>query len=158
MLTFCIARRASTITRVRASKTTNKKFEPRTMKKSSPSESSTAMDLLLQQRSRLTPFQFRVLRALCQVPPGKVTTYKELARAVHCKSHQAIGQALKRNPFAPIVPCHRVVASDMSLGGFCGRRSGSKIDEKIKLLRGEGVDFLDSSCTTVCDDCLFTFT
>jgi methylated-DNA-[protein]-cysteine S-methyltransferase len=54
---------------------------------------------------------------------------------------RAVGQALKRNPFAPVVPCHRVVRSDGSLGGFNGCTSGCEIDRKIKLLAQEGVTF-----------------
>jgi len=53
---------------------------------------------------RITPFQRRVFEALMRVPAGKVTTYKALGEAVGCGSGQAIGQAMKRNPFAPAVP------------------------------------------------------
>ena len=66
----------------------------------------------------LSDFQRCVYTALCQVPAGKVTTYRDLARSIDCGSSQAVGQALKRNPFAPKVPCHRVVRNDRSLGGF----------------------------------------
>jgi methylated-DNA-[protein]-cysteine S-methyltransferase len=48
-----------------------------------------------------------------------------------------VGQALKRNPFAPEVPCHRVVASDGSLGGFHGERQGEMIERKRRLLEEE---------------------
>ena len=51
---------------------------------------------------------------------GKVSTYQELAKALHCGSCQAVGQALRRNPYAPIVPCHRVIAASQAIGGFCG--------------------------------------
>ncbi len=78
--------------------------------------------------------------ALCRtVPAGKVTTYKEMARALGTKGYQAIGQALRCNPYAPKVPCHRVVKSDGSLGGFKGKKSGGEIEEKIMLLEKEGV-------------------
>jgi len=70
---------------------------------------------------------------------GKITTYKDLANAIGCPSPRAIGQALKHNPFAPIVPCHRVVRSNGNVGGFCGKTSGKKIQEKIKLLQKEGI-------------------
>jgi methylated-DNA-[protein]-cysteine S-methyltransferase len=95
--------------------------------------------LIKGQSLKLTPFQTKVLLALCQVPEGKVTTYKYLSDSIHCKSSQAVGQALKRNPYAPIVPCHRVIQSHLSLGGFGGTRVGSKIDKKIELLESEGV-------------------
>lgn len=76
-----------------------------------------------------------------RVPEGKVTTYRLLGRAIACRSPRAIGQALRRNPFAPIVPCHRVIASSGQIGGFAGRRSGEKIFEKERLLNEEGVFF-----------------
>ncbi|MDO8510878.1 MAG: MGMT family protein [Nanoarchaeota archaeon] len=68
-----------------------------------------------------------------------MTTYRELARALEMKGYQAIGQVLKNNPYAPIVPCHRVVKSDGSLGGFKGCLVGKEIVEKETLLRKEGV-------------------
>jgi len=91
----------------------------------------------------VTPFQYRVLEALCCVPVGRVTTYKYLARILKCGSTQAVGQALRRNPFAPLVPCHRVVQSDLTLGGFGGAREGAKIRNKERLLRREGVVFIE---------------
>lgn len=55
---------------------------------------------------------------LTQVPEGRVTTYKELAHAMGNKAYRAIGTAMNKNPYAPEVPCHRVVSSDGTLGGF----------------------------------------
>lgn len=92
-------------------------------------------------RAELTPFRRRVYLALLDVPRGRVTTYGALARRIGCRSAQAVGQALKNNPFAPRVPCHRVVASDGSLGGFCGVREGKEIMRKRRLLESEGVRF-----------------
>jgi len=74
------------------------------------------------------------------VPKGRVTTYKRLAEALGVKSSQAVGQALKVNPYAPRVPCHRVVASDGTIGGFFGQTEGKEIQRKIKLLASEGVE------------------
>lgn len=88
-----------------------------------------------------TPFQQRVYEALCRVPKGKVTTYGLLARHLKCGSPRAVGQALRRNPFAPRVPCHRVIAADLRLGGFCGARDGTQIRRKQRLLAAEGVAF-----------------
>lgn len=85
----------------------------------------------------ITPFQRRVYLELLNVPRGQTITYGELARRVGCRSAQAVGQALKRNPFAPDVPCHRVVASDGSLCGFHGQREGEMIELKKKLLDDE---------------------
>jgi methylated-DNA-[protein]-cysteine S-methyltransferase len=75
------------------------------------------------------------------VPRGYVTTYKALAAAVGCGSPRAVGQALKRNPYAPKVPCHRVIASDLSIGGFHGERDGDAVMAKQRLLEAEGVLF-----------------
>lgn len=85
----------------------------------------------------ITPFQRRVYLALLEVPCGQTITYGELGRRIGCRSAQAIGQALRRNPFAPDVPCHRVVAADGSLCGFNGQRSGEAIDRKRRLLEAE---------------------
>lgn len=85
----------------------------------------------------ITDFQRRVYLALLEVPRGETITYGELARRIGCRSAQAVGQALKRNPFAPHVPCHRVIASDGSIGGFHGQREGEMIEKKKRLLRDE---------------------
>lgn len=85
-----------------------------------------------------TNFQERVYNALRKVPRGKITTYSDLAHTCHT-SPRAIGQAMRTNPYAPEVPCHRVVASDGTIGGFGGETTGKKITEKILLLKKEGV-------------------
>mmetsp|Transcript_23043 Transcript_23043/g.48053 ORF Transcript_23043/g.48053 Transcript_23043/m.48053 type:complete len:147 (-) Transcript_23043:243-683(-) len=100
---------------------------------------NTGMALLSSGQKPVTKFQHQVLAALCTVPAGKVTTYKILAHHIQCRSNQAVGQALRRNPYAPTVPCHRVVSQSGAMGGFGGMTSGSKIDAKIALLRNEGV-------------------
>ncbi len=89
--------------------------------------------------SLLSPFQQRVYQLLQTLPAGKVTTYGDLARALHT-SPRAVGQALKQNPYAPRVPCHRVVMSDGSIGGYQGAQSGRQIKKKIALLEREGVE------------------
>jgi methylated-DNA-[protein]-cysteine S-methyltransferase len=91
----------------------------------------------------VTDFQRRVYEVLCRVPRGCVTTYRDLAEAIGCASPRAVGQALRRNPFAPVVPCHRVIASDLTLGGFAGERSGAPLRRKLRLLAAEGVRFRD---------------
>ncbi|MBQ8270691.1 MAG: MGMT family protein [Bacteroidaceae bacterium] len=85
----------------------------------------------------ITEFQRRVYVELLNVPAGETITYGELARRIGCRSAQAVGQALKRNPFAPAVPCHRVIASDGSLGGYNGKREGEQIERKRALLEKE---------------------
>lgn len=87
--------------------------------------------------TKITPFQRRVYLALLDVPSGTTITYGELAKRIGCRSAQAIGQALRRNPFAPDVPCHRVVAADGSLGGYNGEREGEQIEYKRRLLEVE---------------------
>ncbi|KAE8453525.1 hypothetical protein EG329_010386 [Mollisiaceae sp. DMI_Dod_QoI] len=92
-----------------------------------------------------TSFQKNVLTALCQVPKGKYTTYGALSAHLS-SSPRAVGNALRNNPFAPQVPCHRVLASGGGLGGFQGSwgkngKEGLYDDKKIKLLREEGVMF-----------------
>ncbi|MBQ6988384.1 MAG: MGMT family protein [Alistipes sp.] len=87
--------------------------------------------------TKITPFQRRVYLALLDVPSGTTITYGELAKRIGCRSAQAIGQALRRNPFAPDVPCHRVVAADGSLGGYNGERDGEQIEYKRRLLEAE---------------------
>ena len=60
--------------------------------------------------AKVTPFQSRVYALLSQIPPGRVTTYAALSKALN-SSPRAVGGALRSNPFAPRVPCHRCIAS-----------------------------------------------
>ncbi len=77
----------------------------------------------------------RVYKKLLEVPKGKVTTYGELAKAVGLKNGQRlIGKIMNRNPFPVIIPCHRVVKSDGTVGGYF---YGDKV--KTKMLSDEGV-------------------
>jgi methylated-DNA-[protein]-cysteine S-methyltransferase len=79
-------------------------------------------------------FNQRVWQLLKRIPKGKVTTYKLVARALKSHGYRAVGNACHRNPYAPVVPCHRVIASDGSLGGYAG---GPK--KKRVLLAKEGI-------------------
>lgn len=85
----------------------------------------------------LSEFSLRVYLELLNVPRGTTVTYGELARRLGCGSARAVGQALRRNPFAPEIPCHRVVASDGSLGGYCGSRAPEMLARKRALLDAE---------------------
>ena len=89
----------------------------------------------------VTDFQRRTYEACRRIPKGRVTTYKLLAESMGCGSPRAVGQALRHNPYAPDVPCHRVIASDFTLGGFSGHTAGPEIDRKRLLLEAEGVQF-----------------
>ncbi len=80
------------------------------------------------------PFTQQVLRATARIPYGEVRPYAWVARQVgRPKATRAVGQALHINPVAPIIPCHRVIASDNTLGGY-----GGGPDMKRWLLRLEG--------------------
>ncbi len=77
--------------------------------------------------------------SLCKkIPKGRVATYGAIARVLK-SSPRAVGQALRCNPYAPVVPCHRVIKSDGSIGGFNGHIAGKDVQKKIRLLRKEGV-------------------
>ncbi len=83
-----------------------------------------------------------VWRACSRIPRGKVTTYKELARAVgRPRAWRAVANALARNPTPVKIPCHRVVRSDGGMGGYTlgtgDKRAG--IARKMELLGAEGV-------------------
>ena len=87
--------------------------------------------------TEITEFQRRVYIERLNVPRGATITYGELARRIGCRCAQAVGQALRRNPFAPYVPCHRVIASNGSIGGFHGQIEGEMIEKKRQLLETE---------------------
>jgi len=92
-------------------------------------------------KQRITTFQERVYKAVSLVPRGKVTTYRRLGQAIGCGSARAVGQALRKNPYAPLVPCHRVIASDLTPGGFRGHPAGKAVADKLALLAAAGVRF-----------------
>jgi methylated-DNA-[protein]-cysteine S-methyltransferase len=86
--------------------------------------------------ARLTRFQLSVLQAARRIPAGTMWTYGEVARAIgKPNASRAVGQALGRNPVPIVIPCHRVVASDGSLGGYSG---GGGLESKRFLLGLEG--------------------
>jgi len=88
--------------------------------------------------SRLTDFQKRVLTTIARIPAGAVWSYRQVAEAIgKPKAARAVGQALGSNPLPIILPCHRVIASDGSLGGYAG---GLPI--KRKLLKIEGAQLV----------------
>jgi methylated-DNA-[protein]-cysteine S-methyltransferase len=91
----------------------------------------------------MTEFQNRVYNATVKIPCGQVTTYKLLAQYINCGSCQAVGQALKANPFAPKVPCHRVISSNRTIGGFAGSTDAEVLAKKYALLKKEGIIFKD---------------
>jgi|SRR3989344_2285427 len=93
----------------------------------------------------MTDFTEKVWQAVKKVPRGEVTTYGYIARKVgKPRAARAVGNALKRNLYRDMhlskeVPCHRVVRTDGSLGGFA---RGTK--EKLSLLKKEGIKIIDN--------------
>ena len=85
-----------------------------------------------------TKFQLKVLNYLKTIPKGTVKTYKQVAVAIKSpKSARAVANACGKNPYAPKIPCHRVIRSDGALGGYSGRGG---IKTKLRLLKSEKVD------------------
>ncbi|MGA2237870.1 MAG: MGMT family protein [Candidatus Bathyarchaeia archaeon] len=85
-------------------------------------------------------FDERVWKLMERIPRGKVTTYGQIARKLNTKAYRAVGNACRKNPYAPRVPCHRVVRSDGTIGGFGGKTSGKTVEKKRLLLREEDVE------------------
>jgi len=92
-----------------------------------------------------TPFQKRVWKELIKIPYGTVISYKELARRVgKPKAYRAVGNANGKNPIPVIIPCHRVIAADGSLGGYS---SGLHIKKKLLKLEGmTGIREIPANC------------
>ena len=82
-----------------------------------------------------TTFNQRCYEILLKVPRGKLTTYKVIADLLGTKAYRAVGRAMHNNPFAPRVPCHRVVGSNGSLTGYA-----FGLEKKCRLLRDEGIE------------------
>ena len=84
----------------------------------------------------VTPFQQRVYALALRIAPGQTRTYGELAEALGGRHlARAVGHALGRNPFAPIVPCHRVLAAHGGMGGFSAHGGAAT---KLRMLISEG--------------------
>ena len=85
-----------------------------------------------------TEFQLKVWKYLKTIQKGQVKTYKDVAIAIkRPKSARAVANACGKNPYAPKIPCHRVIRSDGGLGGYSGKGG---IKTKLRLLRSENVD------------------
>ena len=82
-----------------------------------------------------TKFQLKVWKYLKKIPKGEIKTYKQVAIAINRpKSARAVANACAKNPYPPKIPCHRVIRSDGSLGGYSGKGG---IQQKRRLLRSE---------------------
>lgn len=92
--------------------------------------------------SGLTSFSRKVYVAARNVAWGQCLSYADLAQRIATRSHaRAVANALRHNPFPLVVPCHRVVGSHGSPGGFMGAHSGKPVQLKLRLLRNEGIIF-----------------
>lgn len=81
-------------------------------------------------------FYQKVWLKCMEIPKGETRSYKWIAKEIgHPKAYRAVALALKKNPFAPYVPCHRVIKSDGSIGGYSAKGG---IKRKIQLLKKEG--------------------
>jgi O-6-methylguanine DNA methyltransferase len=90
--------------------------------------------------SGFSEFERLVYQRVREIPKGRVSTYKEIACAIGRKTAcRGVGNALAKNPFIIVVPCHRVIRSDMRLGGFS---KGTEI--KKQLLEREGIEFTNN--------------
>ncbi len=84
-----------------------------------------------------TFFQKKVWNYLKKIPKGRVKTYKQVAIGINRpKSARAVANACAKNPYAPKIPCHRVIRSDGKLGGYSGKGG---IKQKLRLLKSENV-------------------
>lgn len=89
---------------------------------------------------KISNFENLVYQATKEIPKGRVSTYAQIAKHIgHEKSYRAVGNALNKNPFAPEVPCHRVVTSGGLLGGFAYGAS-----KKKDLLKKEGLEIKEN--------------
>ena len=84
-----------------------------------------------------TPFQLKVWNYLKKIPLGSVKTYSQVAKSIGKPlAVRAVANAIGKNPYAPKIPCHRVIRSDGSLGGYSGKGG---VKTKRLLLKKEGI-------------------
>lgn len=92
----------------------------------------------------LSQFQRDCYQLLCQVPSGKITTYKAIAEALNTKAYQAVGRAMQQNPNPIVVPCHRVVNANGDIGGYAfgvSKKQALLESEGLTILNGQVIDF-----------------
>lgn len=93
--------------------------------------SGTIPDFTPSIKAQGSSFQQKVWRELLAIPYGQTTTYGAIAKRINCRSAQAVGQAIHRNPIAIIIPCHRVIGADGSLTGYA---SGLEIKQQLLMI------------------------
>jgi len=92
---------------------------------------------ILKEMKKYPIFYQKVWKCCMKIPYGQTRSYKWIAQKIGMpNSYRAVALALKRNPFAPYVPCHRVIKSDGSIGGYSAKGG---IKKKIDLLKKEGL-------------------
>ncbi len=83
----------------------------------------------MKAEETLTPFQWKVLKAVLEIPLGETRSYQWVARRIgRPGAVRAVGTALSKNPYPLIIPCHRVIHSDGTLGKYGGRDDGRKAE------------------------------
>lgn len=94
---------------------------------------------------KVSDFSAKVFKRIRRIPAGHVSTYVLVARAIgHPGAARAVGNALNKNPYAPKIPCHRVVKSNGEVGDYAfGAKKKSKLlqEEGVKITRGKIVNF-----------------
>jgi O-6-methylguanine DNA methyltransferase len=109
-------------------------------------EEKTLTELL----SHKTAFERAVLLMTFQIPEGKISTYQRIAQKIgRPRAYRAVGNALHRNPFAPIIPCHRVIRSDGKFGG-----NENEADLRMHRLKQEGIH-INKGRVTITEQILF---
>ena len=84
-----------------------------------------------------TKFEVKVWEYLKTIPKGQTRTYKEVAKSIKRPlSYRAVANAIAKNPYSPLIPCHRVVKSDGTVGGYSGKGG---VKTKVRLLKSEGI-------------------
>jgi O-6-methylguanine DNA methyltransferase len=101
---------------------------------------NVTLDDIKLDLSQCTDFQRKVLTVARRIPHGATVSYAALARlSGHPAAVRAVASVMRNNDFPLIVPCHRIVRSDGSIGGFMGETTGRSTDLKRRLLEAEGV-------------------
>lgn len=129
---------------------------------------------------RVPPHHWAVYDLILGIPSGKVSTYKDVCSALGTGSPRSVGGALRNNPFAPRIPCHRVIASSLFVGGFKGEwaassGAGTEVggknwhrpfrgggmgplqNEKLRMLLREGVCFGRDGQLAISQDAVWKF-
>ena len=100
----------------------------------------------------MNSFSQKVLLLCKKIPKGKVSTYKEIAKTLNTGAYRAVGNAMNKNPYAPVVPCHRVISSNGNIGGFA-----LGVKKKTEMLKKEGIEVINNKVVNF-EDKMFRLT